>query len=148
MPVPLKGVLAILQQFPNLFASIDVDDAVDFINLVTLVKPYLLVANSVYTEGPVERLPAYIHGFLVAALRLDDEVVKLLWQVFKHLVWQREWNEGTQRELGNRYVPYFLKEGLSRNLSACFICVQTYTAYSLSTFLPQQQRSIACYLQP
>lgn len=117
MPLPLHHIFSTLQDYPELYAKTEFQDVIRFAHLAVLLKPYLMVSRSFYVDGPVERLPAYMHGFLIDALGLDDEVAKLLWETLKHWIWEQEWNERLQRELGNEYIPYFLKHGTNRDLS-------------------------------
>lgn len=139
MSLPLGEIVKTLAQYPSLYDQISIDDITHFLNLTKLLKPYLSLTQSVYLSAPPDCLPQYIHGFLVAALGIDGEVVKLLWAAFRHYIWGMEWNEEVQRNLGNQYIAHFLREGLSRNIStsthtSCYGLLSNYICQPFTVF--------------
>ncbi|KAF6743134.1 hypothetical protein DFP72DRAFT_994087 [Ephemerocybe angulata] len=123
MPVALEEVVGVLRLYPELYAQVSLEDVVHFVNLASLLKPYLLLSKSVYSDGPLHRLPRYMHDFLVSSLGFEDgDIAKLLWEAFKYVLWEKPWDEQLERDLGNQYIPYFLKKGMPHNLNTAFHC--------------------------
>lgn len=117
MPLYLEEIVRALGAFPELYRNVSIEDITRFVDVLTLLKPYLSLSQSVYIPRPPEHLPAYIQSFLSSTLKLQDDILKLLWMALRDHVWEKECNEEVQAELGGKYLPLFLREGLSRDIS-------------------------------
>ncbi|KAF6763614.1 hypothetical protein DFP72DRAFT_1136202 [Ephemerocybe angulata] len=117
MPLPLHAIVSTLSEYPWLYKGLSLQDVSHFVNICTILKPYLVLRTSVYAGLPLERLPVDIHEFIRDSLCLEDDATKLLWEAFKIPIWNEAWSEGVYRELGDVYIPYFLKEGVHRDIA-------------------------------
>ncbi|KAF6742809.1 hypothetical protein DFP72DRAFT_829537 [Ephemerocybe angulata] len=116
MSISLDKVVCALKEYPHLYERVALQDLLHFVNLCTLVKPYLKLAQSPYTQAPLPTQPRYIHDFLAASLGLKDDVVKLLWWALKEVIWEGDLDEAAERELASGYIAHFLKEGHPRDI--------------------------------
>lgn len=117
MPPLLQSVVEALSAFPTLYGQITLPDLLHFVNIARLLKPYILLSQSSYIASPPDSLTQSAHAFMSASLELRDDTIKLLWQALKHYIWELEYDEELHRELGSQYIPYFLREGIARQIS-------------------------------
>lgn len=117
--ISLHSLVQVLQEYPGLYQGLTFQDVEHFLHLAILLKPYLALAQSFYSPAPLESLPSYVHDFLGACLQLNDDILKLLWLALRDAVWNVSWDEYVvaQRDLAQQYLPYFLREGLTRGIS-------------------------------
>lgn len=87
MSHPLGEIVKVLVQYPSLYNQIVLEDIVHFLNLLKLLKPYLSLNQPTYVSNAPDCLLEYIHSFLTAVLKVDGEVVKLLWVAFGQHIW-------------------------------------------------------------
>ncbi|KAJ3520707.1 hypothetical protein NMY22_g12634 [Coprinellus aureogranulatus] len=92
----------------SLYRDINFDTAIDFFNLSCLLKPFISLHLSAFSDGPPERLPVRHHDFLKRVLRLREDSTKALWSIVQDLVWKEECGKELRTQLGHRYIPYFL----------------------------------------
>lgn len=89
----------------------------DFVNLARILRPIISRTQPYYVLTPPPRLPLNVHNFLMVYTGLCHEKGKLVWELFRDLVWDGDVPVGNERkQLWISYMPLFVRHGLSRNL--------------------------------
>ncbi|KAJ3506217.1 hypothetical protein NMY22_g17324 [Coprinellus aureogranulatus] len=113
--LPLAQILTRLKDAPDLVTgpkAVSFETVLAFVELTYLLKPQIALSQSFYFSIPPSALPEAVHAFLQATLSpIQAEAIDLLWTVFSRVIWDWEWNEAVQQELGHKHISRFLTFG-------------------------------------
>ncbi|THG97253.1 hypothetical protein EW026_g4705 [Hermanssonia centrifuga] len=114
----LAAVVEALNTYPEL-STLHYEQMTDFIGLVRHLKPTLSRLETPYTGTPPASLSVNIQDFLAVSLGVEDNVLKHMWAAFRHTAWEDGLSPDglTAHKEHTKYLPYFLKHGLSRNIA-------------------------------
>lgn len=111
----LVELALLLADYPSLASGINLEDLVGFFDIICLLKPQLSLYSVIQDSVP-ERLPIHIHEFICVSLKLNDSVVKLVWEMLREIAWAQEHNRDTAQKLAHKYLPLFLDYGIPRGI--------------------------------
>ena len=114
--LPLSRLLPLLASHLDLLGDTTFDSLVQFIDLLSLVRPTLQERCSVYDLVPLVTLPGHVVRFVRESLGMTKGVVTRLWELLRDESWKIEYDYDLTQRLGDRYIPMFLKHGPSNGL--------------------------------
>ena len=91
--VPLCKLLSVLSDHPEVVGILNFNGYITFLELIQLLKPTLLLSQSIDKTSPLECLPLNVHEFLNICLKLNHEGTKAVWCAFQDLAWSLEVGE-------------------------------------------------------
>lgn len=96
-----------------------------FVDLIRHMKERIEWNQPTCVVGPPEGLPESVHNFVRDALRVDDDVIKILWDGLRDTIWyDMEAVDGENKTA--TLLPLFLKYGLPYGISALFFVVNVH----------------------
>lgn len=82
----LNELSRLLRDAPTDMLQLPFQSIVQFCDIVTWLRPEIVELTQ-YRDGVPPQLPTTVHNFLMAALGLPDETLKIMWQVFGVFAW-------------------------------------------------------------
>jgi len=137
--VLLSKLLSALSEQPGVVDILDFDGWITFLGLIQLLKPTLLLSQSIDEMSPLECLPLNVHEFLKICLNLDHEGTKAVWNAFQDIAWSLEVGKDGIESFGWHYIQLFLDHGASQGIDVnSYILV----VFKLRVF---QHSTISCH---
>lgn len=143
--VPLSKLLSIVSDQPEVVDILDLDGCITFLELIQLLKPTLLLSQSIDEMGPLKCLPLNVHEFLKICLELNHEGTKTVWNAFRDLAWSLEVGKDDIESFGRRYMQLFLDHGVSRGIgvnSYLLIVFKLRVLQHSTTLCPQHKHAL------
>ncbi|TFY52205.1 hypothetical protein EVJ58_g10145 [Rhodofomes roseus] len=108
----------LLTTYPRLAASVTIQEVMTFCDLIFWLKDDITAVTVASADVPPSSLPINIHNFLMAALGLTDEIIKLMWDAVREVAWRL--HEGMKAsEVEHRMealIHLFLEYGLPHDV--------------------------------
>ena len=120
--IDLLATARILENNSDLRSTFDLTKIVDFLEILSLLKPTLEWYQPSYIHSPLERLPISIHEFLVLSLNIPDDVCKLAWDQFREMAWNFSLTEATALAWRTKHLMKFLEYGVGWNIGLLLSC--------------------------
>ncbi|KAF8233107.1 hypothetical protein L208DRAFT_1422992 [Tricholoma matsutake] len=83
----LETLLSILVANPHLAKALDITSLTRFIQIISLLKPFLLTLQPSHNTNPPEQLSVNVHEFLKVSMEFDDDLTKLAWEALQEIAW-------------------------------------------------------------
>ena len=114
--VPLCKQLSVLSDHPEVVGILNFNGCITFLELVQLLIPTLLLAQSIDEMSPLECLPLNVNELLKICLKLDHKGTKAVWCAFWDLAWSLEVSKDGIQSFGQCYMQLFLDHGISQGI--------------------------------
>lgn len=106
-----------VESYPSLSSVLGYETLVDYVNLISYLKPTIALQQASYHLDPPESPTVPIHEFIKVCLGMSDEATKQAWTALRTLAWAREVTEADEEALQHKYIGLFMEHGLSRGIS-------------------------------
>lgn len=112
----LIDLARILQANEDLQNTFSYELIIQFVDLITLLKPTLSWLQASYHSGPPATLPYNFHDFLKISLTILDHLCKVAWESFCAIAWNIVLSPKDELALRTKYSKLFLDHGISRKI--------------------------------